>query len=142
MKKISIICVVAIVSATALISCGGNETKDQPGTEQPTSMVEEPVGPIVTTDSTVPVHIEGDDQMKYNVNEISKIFDLLEEKDIPRVCFYHLVYAGRGSDLVEQDLSHPETRAAVDLIIDRTKALHDKGLIKEVLTVDNHADGP
>ncbi len=79
---------------------------------------------------------------KYNVNEIPKIFDLLEEKDIPRVCFYHLVYAGRGSDLVEQDLSHQETRAAVDLIIDRTKALHDKGLMKEVLTVDNHADGP
>ncbi|HRD57807.1 MAG TPA: azurin [Ferruginibacter sp.] len=71
MKKISIICAVAIVSATALISCGGNETKEQPVTEQPTSMVEEPVGPIVTTDSTVTVHIEGDDQMKYNVNEIT-----------------------------------------------------------------------
>ena len=80
--------------------------------------------------------------VKFLANEISKIFDLLEEKNIPRVCFYHLVYAGRGSDLVEQDLSHPETRAAVDLIIDRTKSLHDKGLMKEVLTVDNHADGP
>ena len=30
----------------------------------------------------------------------------------------------------------------MDLIIDRTKALFDKGLSKEVLTVDNHADGP
>ena len=26
--------------------------------------------------------------------------------------------------------------------MDRTRALHDKGLPKEVLTVDNHADGP
>jgi radical SAM protein with 4Fe4S-binding SPASM domain len=77
-----------------------------------------------------------------NVQEIPGIFDLLEEMEIPRVCFYHLVYAGRGSQLVEDDLTHEETRAAVDLIIDRTQALHAKGKPKEVLTVDNHADGP
>ncbi len=79
---------------------------------------------------------------KFNAAEIPSIFDLLEEMDIPRVCFYHLVYAGRGSKLVEEDCDHAETRKAVDLIIDRTKALHDRGLDKEVLTVDNHADGP
>ena len=79
---------------------------------------------------------------KRNVKEIPGIFDLLEKMEIPRVCFYHLVYAGRGSQLVEDDLTHEETRAAVDLIIDRTQALHAKGLSKEVLTVDNHADGP
>lgn len=77
-----------------------------------------------------------------NVQEIPGIFDLLEDMEIPRVCFYHLVYAGRGSQLVEDDLTHEETRAAVDLIIDRTQALHAKGKPKEVLTVDNHADGP
>jgi MoaA/NifB/PqqE/SkfB family radical SAM enzyme len=44
--------------------------------------------------------------------------------------------------MVKDDLTHEETRAAVDLIIDRTKALHDRGKPKEVLTVDNHADGP
>ncbi|MGA6924743.1 MAG: radical SAM protein, partial [Desulfosarcina sp.] len=79
---------------------------------------------------------------KFNVQDIPAIFDLLEEMDIPRVCFYHLVYAGRGSTMVEEDLSLPDTRRAVDLIIDRTRAMHDKGLAKEVLTVDNHADGP
>ncbi|MBW2676354.1 MAG: 12,18-didecarboxysiroheme deacetylase [Deltaproteobacteria bacterium] len=79
---------------------------------------------------------------KANVQEIPPIFDLLEEMDIPRICFYHLVYAGRGSTMVEEDLSHAETRAAVDLIMDRTKDLHDRGKPKEVLTVDNHADGP
>jgi len=62
--------------------------------------------------------------------------------DIPRVCFYHLVYAGRGSDMVKEDLTHAGTRSAVDLIIDETKRLHDIGKPKEVLTVDNHADGP
>ncbi len=79
---------------------------------------------------------------KFNSNEIPKIFDLLEDMDIPRACFYHLVYAGRGSRLVEVDSTHEETRAAVDLIIDRTRKLHDEGKPKEILTVDNHADGP
>ncbi|MBN1276552.1 MAG: 12,18-didecarboxysiroheme deacetylase [Deltaproteobacteria bacterium] len=79
---------------------------------------------------------------KINAAEIPDIFDLLEEYNIPRVCFYHLVYSGRGSDLVDQDLDHTETRRAVDLIIDRTKDLHDRGRPVEVLTVDNHADGP
>jgi len=79
---------------------------------------------------------------KSNVAEISKIFKLIEDMDIPRACFYHLVYAGRGTDLVKEDLSHRESRNAVDLIMDLTKQLHDKGLSKEILTVDNHADGP
>jgi len=79
---------------------------------------------------------------KSNVAEIPKIFKLLEEMDIPRACFYHLVYAGRGTELVKEDLSHQESRKAVELIMHLTKKLHDKGLNKEVLTVDNHADGP
>ncbi len=79
---------------------------------------------------------------RLNVAEVSKIFDLLEEKDIPRACFYHLVYAGRGSDMVKQDLTHEETRKTVDLIMDRTRDLHERGKPKEILTVDNHADGP
>jgi len=78
---------------------------------------------------------------KRNAHDIQGIFELLEKENIPRVCFYHLVYAGRGSKLVEEDLSREESRKAVDLIINETKRLHDKGLLKEVLTVDNHADG-
>jgi len=79
---------------------------------------------------------------RFNAGEIPAIFDIIEEMRIPRICFYHLVYAGRGSSLVNDDLTHEQTRKAVDLIIDRTKALHDKGMPTEVLTVDNHADGP
>jgi len=79
---------------------------------------------------------------RLNAMEIPSIFDLLESEDIPRVCFYHLVYAGRGSKLMKEDLSREETRQAVDLIIDRTADLHRRGKPKEVLTVDNHADGP
>jgi 12,18-didecarboxysiroheme deacetylase len=79
---------------------------------------------------------------KRNIQEIPAIFDLLEEREVPRVCFYHLVYAGRGSNLVDEDLTHEQTRQVVNLIIDRTKDLHERGKPKEVLTVDNHADGP
>jgi 12,18-didecarboxysiroheme deacetylase len=79
---------------------------------------------------------------RMNMKEIPHIFDLLEEMGIPRICFYHLVYAGRGSEIIEQDLGHGETRRVVDLIIDRTRDLHLRGKPKEVLTVDNHADGP
>jgi len=79
---------------------------------------------------------------RHNYQEIPAIFDLIETRDIPRVCFYHLVYSGRGSRLREAALSHEETRAVVDLIIDRTADLYARGRPKEVLTVDNHADGP
>ncbi len=79
---------------------------------------------------------------RHNVGEIPAIFRLIEERDIPRVCFYHLVYAGRGSTLVDQDLSPAETRRTLDLILDETRRLHAAGKPKEVLTVDNHADGP
>ena len=79
---------------------------------------------------------------RMNVAEVPAIFDLLEAEEIPRVCFYHLVYAGRGSELMEEDLAPDETRRVVDLIMDRTRDLHERGLAKEVLTVDNHADGP
>jgi Fe-coproporphyrin III synthase len=79
---------------------------------------------------------------KRNADQVGPIFDLLREERIPRVCFYHLVYAGRGSQLMEEDLDHAETRRVVDLIADRTRELFDQGLEKEVLTVDNHADGP
>ncbi len=79
---------------------------------------------------------------RLNVGEVPKIFDLIEREGIDRACFYHLVYSGRGSALIKEDLDHKATRDVVDLIIDRTKQLHDKGLRKEILTVDNHADGP
>ena len=77
---------------------------------------------------------------KHNVDDLPGIFDLLETEDIPRVCFYHLVYTGRGEQVL--DLSHEQTREVVDYIINRTAELHARDVFKEVLTVDNHCDGP
>ncbi|MFH1487137.1 MAG: radical SAM protein [Chloroflexota bacterium] len=77
---------------------------------------------------------------RHNRQEVGAIFDLLEEEDIPRCCFYHLAYSGRGSHLVKEDLTHNETRQVVDIIFQRTLDLHRRGLSKEILTVDNHSD--
>lgn len=79
---------------------------------------------------------------KRNWTEVPHLFELIRDLQVPRICFYHLVYSGRGSELIKEDLDHAETRQVVDLIMDSTRQLFDAGHEKEVLTVDNHADGP
>lgn len=77
---------------------------------------------------------------KDNFRDLDSIFDLIEAENIDRACFYHLVYSGRGSGIVDHDLTHEESRQVMDLIIDRVLDFKKRGLNKEILTVDNHAD--
>ena len=77
----------------------------------------------------------------HNIQELERIFDFIEEMNIDRVCFYHLVYSGRGSQMVDQDVTPEESRKAMDTIIRRTMDFEKRGLKKEILTVDNHCDG-
>jgi len=77
-----------------------------------------------------------------NVADIPALFELIEKEKIPRACFYHLVYSGRGSRLVNEDLSPDEKRRVLDLVMDKTMDMFNRGKPKEILTVDNHADGP
>ncbi|MDN5345065.1 MAG: Fe-coproporphyrin synthase [Clostridia bacterium] len=76
-----------------------------------------------------------------NADQLREIFYLIREENIPRACFYHLVYSGRGSELAGEDLSHAESRAAMDLLVAETRRLKEQGREVEILTVDNHADG-
>jgi len=76
-----------------------------------------------------------------NYRDIPAIFELIEQESIDRACFYHLAYVGRASKMQVDDVNPEETRAIVDLIFERTLDLHQRGLNKEILTVDNHADG-
>ena len=78
---------------------------------------------------------------KVNVADVPGVFNLLETEEIPRICFYHLVYTGRAAEMIEHDLDHEKSRETVDLIINETDRLHKKGFPAEVLTVDNHCDG-
>jgi radical SAM protein with 4Fe4S-binding SPASM domain len=77
---------------------------------------------------------------KRNLDQLPPIFDLLETEDIPRCCVYHLAYAGRGDRIRASDLGPEETRRAVGYIFERAHDFHRRGLDKEILTVDNHAD--
>jgi radical SAM protein with 4Fe4S-binding SPASM domain len=74
------------------------------------------------------------------VDDLDRILDFIEAENIPRVCFYHLVYSGRGVNL--SLLKPGETRAALDKIMDRVELWHRAGQTREVLTVDQPADGP
>lgn len=75
---------------------------------------------------------------RHNIAQLPLIFDLMEKEGIERACFYHMVYTGRGS--VADDISHEETRLALDAIFEKARDFNRRGLKKELLTVDNHAD--
>lgn len=77
----------------------------------------------------------------YNFKDVPQIFDFIETEKIPRVCFYHLAYAGRGTAITSDDLTHKQTREFMDLVLCKAESFHSKGLNTEILTVDNHADG-
>ena len=77
----------------------------------------------------------------HNIKELDKIFDFIEAEKIDRVCFYHLVYSGRGNQMIAEDVTREESRQAMDTIIRRTRDFEERGLKKEILTVDNHCDG-
>lgn len=76
---------------------------------------------------------------RHNLQNIERILDFIEEQDIQRVCFYHLVPAGRGSEL--QGLEPRETRRCIDTLLDRVELWRDRGESREVLTVTQPADG-
>jgi Fe-coproporphyrin III synthase len=76
----------------------------------------------------------------HTIADLDAIFDFIEREGIERACFYHLVPSGRGKDVAT--LPPAQTRAALDTIFRRTRELVEKGDPREILTVDNHADGP
>jgi len=76
-----------------------------------------------------------------NVQDLPQVLDIVEREGIPRFCMYHLVYSGRGAEMIEQDLSHRQTRDVVKLLIDKVLDWEEGGVKTEILTTDNHADG-
>ena len=88
---------------------------------------------------------------KSNAGQIPFAFDLATSANVRRICFYHLVKAGRAKELTvnknnlnaaRYTLNAVETRQAVETIIEKTSECAQKNIIDEVLTVGNHADGP
>ena len=77
---------------------------------------------------------------KHNVKDLPEIFNFIEAEKIPRACFYHLAYVGRGTAIANDDLTHQQTRDFMDYILTKTEGFHQKRVNTEILTVDNHAD--
>lgn len=76
----------------------------------------------------------------HTAGQLPEILQFIDREDIQRVCFYHLVSSGRGADLTGL---HPlVTRACLRLIVKTTRRWHADGKTREVLTVDQPADGP
>lgn len=76
-----------------------------------------------------------------NCGDLPAVLELAEQEKIDRFCMYHLVYAGRGSDMKDLDLPVEEKRRVARLLIDKTLDFHRRGVGIEILTTDNHADG-
>jgi len=77
-----------------------------------------------------------------NVDWVPWVLDLVEERNLQRICFYHLVPAGRGEDLDGLHLGREQTRQVLDLLLERARRWQEEGRDAELLTVDNHSDGP
>jgi len=78
----------------------------------------------------------------FNFDQIPKILDMVEKREIVRVCFYHLVYSGRAKNFQGGVLEPAKVKKCVEHIFERTKELCNKFSELEVLTVDNYTDAP
>jgi Fe-coproporphyrin III synthase len=78
---------------------------------------------------------------KRNVQDLEELFVFFEKEGIERACFYHLVPSGRGQDMFSDDLTHAQSRQAIETILAKTRAYKDAGKKTDILTVDNHVDG-
>jgi len=76
-----------------------------------------------------------------NVQDLESLFDFFEAEQIERACFYHFVPSGRGGTMADEDLTHAQTRDAVEMILAKTKLYKQAGRTTDILTVDNHVDG-
>ncbi len=77
-----------------------------------------------------------------NLAELGEIFRIVDEEEIGRLCIYHLVYAGRGAYLAGIDLSVEQKRQMMSRLIQQVEWWNERNREVEVMTVDNHADGP
>lgn len=69
------------------------------------------------------------------------MFKFFETEGIERVCFYHLVPSGRGAEIASEDLTHSQSREAIEIILAKARQLQAAGRKTDILTVDNHVDG-
>lgn len=76
-----------------------------------------------------------------NIRDLERLFDFFEAEDVERACFYHLVPSGRAGAIADENLTHAQSREAVETILAKTRFFKESGRKTDILTVDNHVDG-
>ena len=76
-----------------------------------------------------------------NKDDLPQVLELVAERGIPRFCMYHLVYSGRGKDLISLDISKKDKERTIKYIMHRTLKFSEEKRELEILTVDNPVDG-
>ncbi len=74
-----------------------------------------------------------------NSSQIADVFALAQQLNVQRICFYHLISAGRAAKN-NLKCTNRQIREALEKILDCSQSYATKG-VTEVLTVGNHADG-
>lgn len=75
----------------------------------------------------------------YNYKSIRDIFCIAQDLRVDRLCFYHLVYSGRGS-IAPYDLTREQRLAVLNSIIKLADGWIKRRISTQVLTVDNFSD--
>lgn len=78
---------------------------------------------------------------KYNFEDLEKILGLLEKLHIPRICVYHLIPTGRGSDIFNMELNYEEKRKMMMMLLERAFKWEEEGNEAEIETVGSPEDG-
>jgi len=78
---------------------------------------------------------------RINYRDLPDVLELVVRENITRFCLYHLVYSGRGKELVASDLSNEQRREMISFLLEKTLDYCRRKIDLEILTVDNNVDG-
>lgn len=75
-------------------------------------------------------------------DDLDEVFRVVESEGIARLSIHHLVYGENGPVGSTFDVTPARTRVSMDRIIAQVETWNREGRDIEVVTTDNHADGP
>jgi radical SAM protein with 4Fe4S-binding SPASM domain len=77
---------------------------------------------------------------RWSQRQLAGILDFVERMHIHKIIFSHLVYVGRGNN-PQDDLTHEQTRRALDLLMERAEDFEHRGVEIKIATDENYVDG-
>jgi radical SAM protein with 4Fe4S-binding SPASM domain len=79
---------------------------------------------------------------RLNCDQVGALLDVAVDHDVDRFYVSHLLYSGRGAKMAGDDLSRPESRAALEALFTAAEDLLDCQSPTRVVTGSNDSDGP